>query len=1761
MAVEIPVYVDITGGINNAVQQLPKELSKLQDVVDSHTLKMKFSISGGWDRSLETILTSPYMKAKDLQTALNSIRAEFDKISKAQVKNAETSDKIKNLAKAYALVEQRLTGVYNKSTAGALIVQDSINKVTAKLNTLRASLGNVTSTAAYDKINYQIKIQEERLAKLNTQMRAYSISTSQTTAAINQQSSAMGQLNGLLSTYVSIFGLFRFAKQIRDVTAELEYQRVALGHLIQDEEYGAVLFEKIKAAAVESPFRIKDLVTYVKQLAAYRVEQENLYDTTKRLADISAGLGVDMNRLILAYGQVRAASVLRGQELRQFTEAGIPLVELLADKFHELGEEGITTADVFKKISERAVPFSMIAEIFEDLTDKGGTFYEMQITQAQTLKGRWEKLKDAFDIALQSVGETKTFEKYNNIILKSANLLAQNIRIIPKLIEGLTTAWAVYTAAVTVANLRTKQAISYEVALAASQKADATRISTLTLKIFGEAKAREMLTKAYVKQQIGATALSRALGKLTVAMLSNPIFATIAAVSALTVAFTSFRKKADETSYSLEYLDNAIEKISEAEKNFSKREALIDRYEKLASKTELTSKESQRLYNTLGSLRDIFPAVAKKIDEENISLEKQVELLKDANAENRQNARNDAMATYELTKKDIEEAQKKAGKLRHSYEQAYASQRAFEEEGDRGLEKRWRKITEKRKAELDEQEKDIKKMYASLASLDKYLFPEKANKDLAEWQKQVIRIQEEKTKTGETPLFTQEEISSMTSVYDLFTKLKKKMQDVQESLKGMRTAFAQMAEGDAKQALGGDIKDKERLLELIEALQAFFGFVFSKQGGGGSYKKDPFITLMEERMKFMKDFKKGYEDLNKFMSSSMAQETQAGIMMGRGMSLGLSAEEQLRSVKELTNWYSDMIQEVEQKLRDKGIRGNTVTDFLSVDTTTKSRAVQDLQKLLQSLWDAKTDLDTSEKKKEFEEAIKKLAEDIKRSETAKNFFENVLGATGDKEIATNLTLSLYGEPGEELGERIKEDIEKTLQELKIPEEDSIYKKLMEAADKQDFRDLVKDIKSLPEQLQPVVLRSAQAIEKYNSQTAQSYVKLLYKFDELTQKRIDIEKQADDQIKTLREGLALELKGIEENESIQDKASAKAAAQAREKAAEEGVERERELKLFQLKRDYRLFFESVGTLSLDSARKIARAERMLITEQFNAGQLSLSQFYRELSRIDEQLKKYENERNPLVTYLTKGFDGLFDKIKQVGVNLTALTGNLKDDEGNFSFPEGLEKTINALGAVFGGKFFGVENVKGRKNVFDQMKEQLGENQQAWQEMAEKTEGKLSSLAANWARGIGWADFWVSFAGGGIKAFDNIAQHSKNTEGEVKEGWNKVAKAIMVTGAGPIFGPWGTKKMLEAEDAWERLTSLNEKAMSGFEKFKSGDLIGALTDNVEGWMEVFGKNTKQIDRQIKEQSNLIEDLEYSYSRLDVAIQKAFGSDYIYNYNKQLEALQAQAEAYRKQAELEYSKGSKKRDQNKIDEYNKQARDIEDKIADMQTQLSEFMTGTDLTSAAKEFAESWIEAYKEFGSTTDAMKEKFNDMIENMVVNSLAAQLIQGILQPIFDQIDTASHDGELSAQEIAAISEQIPSRVDMINNAMSTMMNELLASGVNLRDQAGSMTGISRSIAGASEESINGLAAGINTQNFYMQHIDANVAAILATLTGGTTTAGSGTTGEYVDPYKDEMLTYVGSLPQMRDDMASIRDMLEKVIRPNGTTATHYVAARM
>lgn len=240
-----------------------------------------------------------------------------------------------------------------------------------------------------------------------------------------------------LKRYLNVAIIINYAKKLAEIRGEFELQQKSLQALTQDFDAANSIFSKTMALAVKSPFSVSELVRYTKQLAAYRIETDKLYETNKMLADISAGLGVEMDRLILAYGQVRAASYLRGTELRQFTEAGIPLLEELSKYFEEVEGKAVSVGEVFSRISKRKVAFEDVAEVLRRVTQEGGAFYQMQEKQAETLKGMMRNLDDSITIMLNDIGIK--YEKLMKGVVKGIKKMIDNWRDFAGVVYGLGT--------------------------------------------------------------------------------------------------------------------------------------------------------------------------------------------------------------------------------------------------------------------------------------------------------------------------------------------------------------------------------------------------------------------------------------------------------------------------------------------------------------------------------------------------------------------------------------------------------------------------------------------------------------------------------------------------------------------------------------------------------------------------------------------------------------------------------------------------------------------------------------------------------------------------------------------------------------------------------------------------------------------------------------------------------------------------------------------------------------------------------------------------------------------------------------------------------------------------------------------------------------------------------------------------------------------------------------------------------------------------
>ncbi len=225
-----------------------------------------------------------------------------------------------------------------------------------------------------------------------------------------------------------VYGAQQFLMSIIQTGGELERQHIALQSILGDMQNADTMYGQIKQLALESPFTFSELNKDVKQLAAYGVEYDQLYDTTKRLADMASGLGVSFERIALAFGQVQARGWLDGKELRQIAYAGIPLLDKLSKMYSQREGKKVSTSEVKTRISNRGVSFEDVKSVFWDMTDAGGQFYNMQQTLSETLLGRYNKLKDAWEIMLSDFASGTS---------KSGQMLMGVLNILTSIVQSM----------------------------------------------------------------------------------------------------------------------------------------------------------------------------------------------------------------------------------------------------------------------------------------------------------------------------------------------------------------------------------------------------------------------------------------------------------------------------------------------------------------------------------------------------------------------------------------------------------------------------------------------------------------------------------------------------------------------------------------------------------------------------------------------------------------------------------------------------------------------------------------------------------------------------------------------------------------------------------------------------------------------------------------------------------------------------------------------------------------------------------------------------------------------------------------------------------------------------------------------------------------------------------------------------------------------------------------------------------------------------
>lgn len=375
--------------------------------------------------------------------------------------------------------------------------------------------------------------------------------------------------------YAGLGAITGFVKSLMEVRGQYELLERSIGAVLNDFEKGSQIFREQQTLALKSPFTVIDLASTTKMLAAYNFEAEELVDVSKRIADISAALGVPMERLTYNLGQIRAQTVLTTRDARDFANAGLSITSELAKMYTEQEQRIVSVGDVMDRMSNKMVSFTDVMKVLNRYTDEGGMFYDFQAKQAETLAGKLSNLTDAYDFMLNEIGK------------EHQGILTGSISVVQKLFEN----WRAVSSALTVV-ISTIGAYKAMQALANIETLNGTR---LTIKQTLAEVARARATQGTAAATLAAARAQGVLNRALAFVAANPYAAVAAGAVALLTTFAILLPKAKSVEEQIEGLDEASTHLKKSFENLSNVEDLISQYDNL-QKTIRTTQETIDAY-------------------------------------------------------------------------------------------------------------------------------------------------------------------------------------------------------------------------------------------------------------------------------------------------------------------------------------------------------------------------------------------------------------------------------------------------------------------------------------------------------------------------------------------------------------------------------------------------------------------------------------------------------------------------------------------------------------------------------------------------------------------------------------------------------------------------------------------------------------------------------------------------------------------------------------------------------------------------------------------------------------------------------------------------------------------------------------------------------------------------------------------------------------------------------------------------------------
>lgn len=1635
----------------------------------------------------------------DLEKGLKDAQADWAKVEKeftnktikikVSVPRAATIDNLEEVTKRLKELKIEPVTLETKSAIQSLVRElKSMEKVLIEINRLNNNSKVPIVTAKANKVNASI-VQQEALAQekltqakirtekaqlqLEAAQRKGTATTKAHTSAYSKQAGMLDSLKRTFAAYTGLFAVARIVTKIREITGEFELQRVALGAIIQDKGRADQLFYQIQAKALESPFQIKELVTYTKQLAAYRIETEKLFDTTMRLADISAGLGVEMDRLILAYGQVKAASVLRGQELRQFTEAGIPLVQLLAQKFTALNGTLVTTGDVFKLISEKAVSFEMVKEIFEDMTNEGGIFYDMQRIQSKTLAGSWSNLKDAADLAFNEIGQSQYGVMKGTIDVTKTILT--NWDTVQRVLGTLVTTYGVYRAAI----------------LAASIQQGVFATTTLA----STAAAGTGLNAFIAKAILGVKALG-------VAIKTNPITFWLSAITAVAGAIWTWVSASND----------AKEKQDETTLSIIKERVAVNDLLNALQTTNLTQKERLKIMNKVtgysAELADkITKETAAMTDNKEI-LEAIIKIQKEYNKAKEAEfyvQRTSTSSGLDEVVKQFQEAQgnllDEQSKLENNYSNFWNKWAIISKEGltSTGL---WGTIKEEftskdkttiqnildnkqkgfeKSIELEKwYKKELEKISSPNASLE-----QKDRKQLLEYVFEGLNSNSYLTKVKEiTESQKQLDISTQnvanqlkgyfSSTYgDLSKATYKTKQEIQDVINKI-TTIPEVQKKRLIFLIGVEttIEDEKKYMSKLEGTQKLVGDAYDK------WKKEWDIKHPAAKKRDVLDKFSILPDVNDNLLQVISN-TQKSYKETTAL---LDVENKLRAVGKASIKEDDY-----QKLQAKKSLAEVIAAQLNFNVSEKEATVN-----------------RKAGNKEQKTKLELLKQEIDLVETAYTKYQTLsdsIGAAaakikiqqefGGQLKAFNLVFSDEGFKREYLS--FQEKIKKLPASQKISFEAGI--KISE----NELKTFQKDLKDKIALIKVQIDNEQQKIDFYDS---------IFKSTGDKTKAEQMTSQLFGTIGNLKELVKNQLTSIFEEPMNLSLNILKSQPLTPEIQTEIDKINEFKSAFHDATNGVKVDYDTLRGLIKQLPKESQAAAQEWIDSSVNANAKVVQDIMDSLGKyktFDERRKEIWDKY--LADVANMGVDSGFSQADVEARRKLAAQALSDLSAEQFKASEDWQKTFGDLDILASttidrlitnlenliktDKNLSPENLKLYKEEIDKLKAQkvkdnpfkaITEGLNEYIDATKKLNAEQSKAEPN------------------AKVIETAIEAQKVALKKLESGVQAASAAFsqlqsFVSSINELFGATEDTElgafMMDLATALGYVASalgVVAAAIAIIEALGAPFLIiaAAIAGIAALGMWISSSDTRKANKEIEKQERIIAELERSYKKLQEASEKAFGVDWLKAQEAELKNLKAQQIAYEKQAQAERDKG-KDKDEEKLLEYENNAKDVADRIAAYQDNLIKKFTGTDLTSFASDLAKAYLDAYIAIGRqgaiTTDELKNQWKSLVRNMVVESFVASAIQGAFQQTFEDITKLYENGKVpTAEEINALTQQGAGVIDILGTTLPQLLEGLDLSG--LGDASSELSGLAKGIEGITEQQANVLSAAINTQNFYL-----------------------------------------------------------------------------